>query len=289
MLVFRLPGRWLTFSLVIVPLKVAVPAAAASLAYLNARWSIFDDYNLIGSLIASQISIKLREKRDRVNGFYILEEYALARKSANREFLVYDGRSWTYKQTYDTVLKYAAMLKEKYGVKPKEIVGLDFTNCTSFIFFWFALWSLGATPAFINYNLTGKPLTHSVKVSTARLLFVDNEVRSAFTPEVLKEMGSPDFRDGKGPLEVVFYDGAMESSVLYWKPYRAPDTDRSGALIPHLAILIYTSGTTGLPKPAIVSWSKIIMGGGFVYRWMGMKTTDRFYTVSILLIIQRPH
>lgn len=262
------------------PLAVAAPAAVASLAYLNARTQFSADYNLLFALLVSTVKESLSEKRDRVNLFYTLEQHATAKKTANSPSVVYEGRSWTYKEFYDTVLKYAAWLKQRYSIAPKEIVAMDFMNSPQFLFMWLALWSLGAHPAFINYNLTGNPLLHCIRVSTARIIFVDVEVKSSFSSEVADAVASQDFRDGKGPVEVVFFDHDIEQQILSTEGHREPDSSRSGAVGHEMANLIYTSGTTGLPKPAIVSWNKGLIGGGFVSGWLGMKRTDRFYTVS---------
>ena len=70
-----------------------------------------------------------------------------------------------------------------------EIVAMDFVNSEVFVWVWFGLWSIGAKPAFLNYNLTGKPLVHTVKTSTARLVLVDEEGRDKFSEDELKEHG----------------------------------------------------------------------------------------------------
>ena len=262
------------------PLAVAAPAAVAFLAYLNARTQFNIDYNLLYALFSSTVKTSLLEKRDRVNFFYTLEQHATAKSTADFPFVVYEGRSWTFKEVHDTVLKYAAWLKKTYNIAPKEIVAMDFMNSPQFIFVWMALWSLGAHPAFINYNLTGNPLLHCIRVSTARIVFVDAEVRSKFTSEVADAVASQDFRDGKGPVEVVFFNQDTEQQILGMEGVREPDSSRSGIVGHDMAILIYTSGTTGLPKPAIVSWNKCRIGGGFMSSWSNMKRNDRFYTVS---------
>jgi acyl-CoA synthetase (AMP-forming)/AMP-acid ligase II len=215
----------------------------------------------------------------------VLEEYAKSNKTAEKTFLVYQSRSWTFKQTYEMVLRYAGWLHNTYHVKPKEIIAIDFMNCPQFIFLALALWSLGALPALINYNLTSTPLIHSVRSSTARLLVVDPEVRSAISSEVLSALTSPTFRSGSsgGPTELIFLEKDFETSLSYYPAYRAPDEVRSGTTAKDTAVLIYTSGTTGLPKPAIVSWSRLIMGCIFGGNWLGLRpctspNPDRFYT-----------
>lgn len=217
-----------------------------------------------------------------MNLFYMLEKHALAPKSANRPFIVYNGQTWTYKEAYDTVLRYGQYFKQTYGIQPKEIVALDYMNSATFIFIWLGLSSIGAIPAFINYNLTGKPLSHCVKVSTARLVVADEEIRDKFTQEQLAEFASPEFRDGKGPVDVVFITPEVENQILQAPAIREDDSVRSNAAMRETAVLIYTSGTTGYPKPAVVSLSKCWSGAMFMEAFLSLKTDDRLYTVCPL-------
>lgn len=263
------------------PLSLAVPAAATTLAYLNARWSLWYDIGLIHGLMKIALRSRFAERKGHLNLFYVLETAALTSATADRPFIVYDGRTWTYHETYILALRYGTWFKKAYRVKPKEIVAMDCMNSAHFIFLVFGLWSIGAVPAFINYNLSGKPLAHSVKVSTARLLIVDEEVRGSFPPEQLKAFASPDFRDGKGPVKVAFFTPDVEAQILRTEPTRHEDKLRSPSVLRDMALLIYTSGTTGLPKPAIVSWKKCWGGSLFTSNFLGLAQTDRFFTVCL--------
>lgn len=225
------------------------------------------------------------EKKDRLNAFYALEEHANSPKTAEQPFLVYQSQSWTFKQTYDMTLRYAGWLHDTYDIRPKEIIAIDFMNSPQFLFLTLALWSLGATPAFINYNLTSTPLVHCVRVSSTRLLLVDPEVRSAISPEVLSALRAPTFRGGTsgGSTELVFLEKEFQTSLPYYPAYRAPDKVRSGTMGKDLAVLIYTSGTTGLPKPANVAWNRLNWGSSFGADWLGLRPCfsskpDRFYS-----------
>jgi hypothetical protein len=123
-----------------VPLALSVPGAVAGLAYLNARAALFYDWQTIGSGIAAQVRCALKEKGDRLNAFYVLEEHAKG-KLANNAFLIFEGEKWTYKETYEMALKYGTWFKTRYGIKSKEIVAMDFMNSEKFIFVWFGLWA----------------------------------------------------------------------------------------------------------------------------------------------------
>ncbi|EXJ81484.1 hypothetical protein A1O3_07777 [Capronia epimyces CBS 606.96] len=266
------------------PAALAIPAALAGLAYLNARWRVSVDAHLLRSLAASRIAFQRRERADRVNSFYLLEEHANNPKVADKPFIVYQGRKWTFKETYDTVLRYAGYLHGRHSIVPGEIIALDFMNNPQFLFLTLALWSLGAVPAFINYNLTSTPFVHSVRTSSARLLIVDPEIESkVLTPETQEAFKAPKFRNNAFPLEVVVLHSGLQSSLEYFQPHRAPDSARAGVTGRSPSVLISTSGTTGLPKAAIVPWERVVYGSGIVARWIELRPVtsskpDCYYT-----------
>lgn len=199
-------------------------------------------------------------------------------------FIAYDGREWTYKEVYETVLQYAAWMKAKYSLSPKEVVAMDYMNSAEFLFLSLAIWSLGARPALINYNLTGDPLLHCLRTSTARIVIIDDEVQNKFGEGVREKILSPDFRDGQGAMDPLIFDDRVRQEIETTKGIREPDEIRSGVKGHEMACLIYTSGTTGLPKPGIVVWNKLMIGGTFGYSWLGLKLNDRFYTVCLKTI-----
>ncbi|KAF2709587.1 acetyl-CoA synthetase-like protein [Pleomassaria siparia CBS 279.74] len=167
-------------------LPFAVPAAAAGLAYINARHGLFEDLGFLSRFISSNISTDRLEKRDELSLFYVLEEHA--QSSPNHPFIICNGKTWTYAQSYEIVLKYGTWLKSR-GVVKDEIVAMDFVNSEIFIWIWLGLWSIGAKPAFINYNLTGKSLIHTIRTSTARLVLVDQHGKDNFSEHVMAEHG----------------------------------------------------------------------------------------------------
>ncbi|KAG7116883.1 Fatty acid transporter protein like [Verticillium longisporum] len=233
-----------------VPLAVALPGAAAGAAYLNARMSLWYDVHLVQCALPATLSALWRERTDRLSPFYVLERHAQNKSSADRAFIIFEGKSWTYAQVYENVLRYGAWLRERHGVKPKDIVAVDFQNSDVFIFIWFGLWSIGAKPAFMNYNLTGSALAHCIKTATTELEAVT----------------------------FVEFDPTTLAGIAATEPRRYPDADRSEDKYQNIAILIFTSGTTGMPKPAIVSWAKCIVGGIFTSRFISNSTNDVFYT-----------
>lgn len=265
--------------------------------------------------MTAQVNGFFHERHDNINLFYTLEAHA---KSSRRShpWIIYHGESWTYGEAYDIVLKYGTWLKSK-GVQKEEIVAMDFVNSEIFIWVWFGLWSIGAKPAFINYNLTEQSLIHTVRTSTARLVLVDEHGKEKFSESVMAEHGFvPTFTDEGLPegrqatygydtdpsqiplrvrrqasasshneaesrhrnLEIIFFDKRLENYILSLKPVRQPNSERGNQKRHGMAMLIYTSGTTGLPKPAVMSWGKANLGAKFIQGWVPIKGSDIMYT-----------
>ena len=229
-----------------------------------------NDLHLLRSAVPSALQLLVRSRRGRLNLFYTLEERATHKSSADRPFLLFEGRRYTYKQTYEQALRYGAWLRRRHGVRPRDIVAMDFQNSELFVFLWFGLWSIGARPAFINYNLTGHALVHCVQAATTRLMVVDPAVAAKVDDATRKQL--PD-------VKVVILTPQIQAEIAEAKPVRAPDVDRSGEKSQEMAMLIYTSGTTGLPKPAIVSYAKCIIGSNYTSRWIRRTPDSVMYTV----------
>ncbi|KAG6009203.1 hypothetical protein E4U21_003056 [Claviceps maximensis] len=251
------------------PLVATAPATAAALAYLNARTSFWYDCMLFKSSLKSAGRVLLRQRSGRLSIFYTLEERAKHPSTANKDVLIFQGRKLTYAQLYDMALRYGAWMRNTLHIKPKDVVAMDFENSETFIFVWFGLWSIGAKPAFINYNLTDKSLSHCVAVSKCKLCLVDPAVAGNFTDEVRNELSHVQF---------VFLTHDVKAEADATAPKRIPDSDLIEHEMANLAVLIYTSGTTGLPKPAVVSWAKIIAGGTVSATLLARGGNDIIYT-----------
>lgn len=261
------------------PLALSTAAGAlAGSAYLNARLSLDQDllsFRILGSTVFNLVRAV---RSDKLNIFYILEKHALDKTTANRPFIVFEGKLYTYVEAYETVLRYGAWLRGKYDVKERDIVALDYQNSDTFVFLWFAIWSIGAKPAFINYNLHGATLTHCLRAATAKLAIVDPNVTDDITEEVRQEL--PD-------MKFVTFTPEVEAEAQGSAPLRYPDSVRSESDHVTMAMLIYTSGTTGMPKAAVVSWAKVYTAAMISAKGTRMKRDDILYTVSLRLQPER--
>ncbi|KGQ06164.1 Very long-chain fatty acid transport protein [Beauveria bassiana D1-5] len=268
-----------------VPLSLAVPAALGAAAYLNARLSLWYDTLMLGGILRGVAGIVYGGWVDRLNLFYALEARATSATHADKTLLLLfdsssssssssgsgaNSTSYTYRAFYDGVLRHGAYLRTHLGVRPGDVVALDFQNSDTFLLLWWGLWSIGAKPAFINFNLTSTPLAHCVKASTAKVCLVDPGVARHFDDELVQ-------RETDG-VHIVVFDEERQGAARTAEPVRQPDSERSDKATGSMGVLIYTSGTTGLPKPAIVSWAKLIVSSKFSVNFLG-RGDDVMYTV----------
>ena len=187
----------------------------------------------------------------------------------------------TYKEFYNCVLRMSYILRVEYGIQKGDVITMYYMNKPLFIVIWFALWNLGAVPAFLNYNLTSNPLVHCIKVVNSKTLLVDDECEANFNKtrsqiesdipqlsiRVIPELEM--MRSLMDPTNVNMYresDEVRDADVMYWHP----------------AVLIFTSGTTGLPKSAVNSWRKIFMATHLFPHAMHITSTSNIYTAMPL-------
>ncbi|EME88030.1 uncharacterized protein MYCFIDRAFT_148635 [Pseudocercospora fijiensis CIRAD86] len=269
----------------ITPTTAALAATAA--VYLNGRYQITQDLWTIITALKHAAYLSRLEKQDKINVFYRFEALAKDPKQANKLFLIVPKdesnasaqTEWTYGQAYELTLQYARWLKEDMHINKNEIIAMDFKNKPQFIWLWFALWSIGAIPAFINSNLQDNAFVHCVKLSTTRLLILDPGLSQYLTEEAQAQF-SPDEK-GRA-IDTVILTSDIEAHIHSLQPYRAPDADRSGATAAATSLLIYTSGTTGLPKAANVAWGKPLSGVNFFPKALALTPDDRYYTAMPL-------
>jgi acyl-CoA synthetase (AMP-forming)/AMP-acid ligase II len=199
--------------------------------------------------------------------YHQFEEHAHG-PNANNLFLIFEDRSWTYKQFFDDIQRVGNWLRNDLGVRAHEIVAVDGGNSPEFLLLWFGLESIRGCPAFINCHLTAGPLTHSVRLCDARYLLADRATQPLVQP-CEKDLEAAD-------VQIIYYDDAFIASLPDRTPL--PRSWQSGARPDDLAGLIYTSGTTGLPKGVVMYRGRELNTARGVSQYLGLKPHNRMYT-----------
>lgn len=201
-----------------------------------------------------------------------------ATHTPNVTFLVFEGRTWTYKQFFEQIGRVGNWLIEEFGIRKHEIVAIDGGNTPEYLLLWFGLESIGACPAFINCNLTAGPLVHSLKLCESRFLIAEDEVRGLVEPcrEQVEGNGS----------RIVYYNRELFEGLQSYGT--VPPKERKDGILPtDIAGLIYTSGTTGLPKGTVMLRGRELNVGRGTSLYLGLsqksktrkdKGPDRMYT-----------
>jgi acyl-CoA synthetase (AMP-forming)/AMP-acid ligase II len=102
--------------------------------------------------------------RKRVLTYHVFEDQAL-RNQPNHPFLIFEGKTWTYREFFDCITRVGNWLMNDVGIGVNEVVAIDGGNCAEYLMLWFGLDAIGAVPSFINWNLTGTGLVHCAKVN----------------------------------------------------------------------------------------------------------------------------
>lgn len=152
----------------IVPILAGAAGATAALAaYLNAKYHIaYDIANSRGGLAPSQEVLDFMADRvahKRVLTYHVFEDQV--RKQPNHPFLIFEGKTWSYKEFFEAIIRVGNWLVNDLGIGVEEVVAIDGGNSPEYLMLWFALDAVGAVTSFVNWNLTGTGLVHCAKVS----------------------------------------------------------------------------------------------------------------------------
>lgn len=194
----------------------------------------------------------------------------------NKPFFVFEGRELTYQQVNEAANQVAHWALSK-GYKAGDVAALFMENRPEFFIIWLGLSKAGLTIALLNYNVIGKPLVHSIKISNAKFVVVGVEVRSSIEeimPQLL-ELG----------LTVMSSGGAVPGwqsldDNIRGQPTTNPDRKvRSSLSFDDKCLLVYTSGTTGLPKAATIKHARLFTMGRAFSSMFEVTPNDRIYCV----------
>jgi acyl-CoA synthetase (AMP-forming)/AMP-acid ligase II len=151
---------------------VGAAGTSAVVAYINAKFHIAHDLkNARGGLTPSPEVVDFitdRVGRKRILNYHVFEDQAL-RSRPNHTFLIFEGKTWTYKEFFDCITRVGNYLMNDLHIGIEEVVAINGGNSPEYLMLWFALDAIGAVPSFVNWNLTGPGLVHCAQVRYQRL------------------------------------------------------------------------------------------------------------------------
>jgi acyl-CoA synthetase (AMP-forming)/AMP-acid ligase II len=149
------------------------------------------------------------------------------------------GAAYTYAQLRAEVERraggWAALLRGGNG--PGDVVAIVAKNSADFLVHAFALMRAGATPAFVNWRLSGRELTEVLTLIEPKAIAADAEF--AGLVEAAWPKALPRVVIGGGPVLEDWEDGAALEEPVPPRPGLTGDT---------VLALVHTSGTTGRAK-----------------------------------------
>jgi acyl-CoA synthetase (AMP-forming)/AMP-acid ligase II len=157
-----------------------------------------------------------------------------------RDCIVFEGKRWTYAQSWGRVNKLANALK-RIGAEKGDRIGILQVNCSQYVEAYYASAMMGAIFVPLNFRAKSDELSYMIANAEAKILFVGSrysEMVDAMLPELptVKQCISIDRKDEKRP----YYEDVIDSASWDESFFEIGDED--------ITMLIYTAGTTGRPK-----------------------------------------
>ena len=184
-----------------------------------------------------------------------VEEYG------EKNFLYFENEVWTYSKTNEAANILANKLANE-GIEHGDRVVLFMENRPNFVISLLAINKLGAISVLINTSLTGKPLIHCINTSDSKKCIFGDELCGSLEG-VLSEINIT------RPSDLLWVEDALPNNCPEWASNITENLDRSKysnleetnqVVAGDTAFYIFTSGTTGVPKAAIFTNVKVVVG-----------------------------
>lgn len=169
----------------------------------------------------------------------------------DRPYLVFPHVELTYAEVAARVVQAAQVLRDSYGIRKGDRVGIVGANSVEYAVTLWAAVSLGAIGVGLNGWWTGPELVYGIQLTAPKVVFGDE--RRLARLEGLPELAGDDMP----PIQLfdVLFNALPE-------PLAGEEAQRLGATIPTLCpdlheddplSILFTSGTTGRPKGAVIT------------------------------------
>ncbi len=172
-----------------------------------------------------------------------------ARQHADKTALFWGDREYSYQELRFQALFIASLLREQFGTKPGDRVGIWLKNCPEFVSALFGILYVGAVLVPINNFLKPEEVNFILSDAGIDVIITDAELSGHF--QTLKTI--------RPALKLLNVEKVLASFRADTSPtFEDPDLNLPERKETDLALLIYTSGTTGRPKGAMLSHANLL-------------------------------
>lgn len=168
-----------------------------------------------------------------------------ARAHGELEFMVYEGRRYTYSGFFEQVDALAASLQSDFGVGKGDRVAIAMRNNAEWVIGYAAITLLGAIAVPVNSWGKTEELCYALEDSGSQLLLCD-EARLALIEGALGKLGVTVLLVEGGEQHAAYsqvHDFAAVLAAGRGRDYTAPELVGEDG-----CVILYTSGSTGFPK-----------------------------------------
>lgn len=203
---------------------------------------------------------------------------ARVREDADRPYLTYAERTWTFSQTDAEVRAVARGLAAR-GIGKGDYLALMLPNCAEFVFAWYAACLRGAAMVPVNPQYRGFLLDAPLRETRTRGIVIHHTLTEALAtidPEIYQRLdwiavvgGTGEVDLPKGPARIITFEDLKE-----------PDGEDPEVACDYRDIhsVMYTSGTTGPSKGVLIANGHFFSSACVFLRAVGLTRDDVLFT-----------
>ncbi len=202
-------------------------------------------------------------------------------KVANNDGVV--SESYTYKETNEWANRVANGLKDEFGIKKGDKVGMYMLNCSEYVATIIAIHKIGGVQVPINKDEKGERLAYVINYSEMVALVVDPGSLS-FLQEIAGDLENLKviFMTGD-PGEVPADIGGIQT-LPFATAFDNASSDNTGVDVTthDMERCMFTSGTTGMPKGVARDHGGVIMTVRSYLQQQGVRSEDTLMSILSL-------
>lgn len=202
----------------------------------------------------------------------------------HRECLVipWTGARWTYQHLWNESNRLARSLL-KYGVRPRDRVGIMSGNCEKYVAVFFACVRVGAICVTLNNTYTATEMEYALKHTKCRMLFTSDRIGRFDNMPLLRRLSEEDVASEIPDLKTVCLIRGNDDCFIHYDEFvlQAESIPEhileifDGIISPHdVANLQFTSGSTGSPKAAMLTHHNLVNNSRFIGDRMALTSRD---------------